>query len=110
MARYAAAGLLGWLLADIASGAIAGAVMLSLLAALTPIAGETTAAIAGVLTGLATFGITLWMVLRQRFARAGRLALASAVGLVAAATLDGGVIGGGTGFGGVYGAITGGRY
>ena len=105
-----------WLLANAASGAIAGAVMLSLLAAFTPIVGEAMAAVAGVPTGLAVFGITLWMVLRRRVSWAGRLALASLAGLVAAATLGGGVVGtligsevgSGAGFGGVYGAITGG--
>lgn len=105
-----------WVLANAAAGALGGAVMLSLNAALAPIAGETVAAFTGVPIGLAAFGLTLWLVLRRRVAWAGRLALAGVVGLVAAGPLGvgvigsliGGEIGAGAGFGALYGAVTGG--
>lgn len=105
-----------WVLANAAGGALGGAVMLSLFAALTPIMGETVAAFTGVPVGLAAFGLTLWLALRRRVAWAGRLALAGVVGLIAAGPLGagaigalfGGELGAGAGFGGIYGAVTGG--
>ncbi len=105
-----------WVLASVVGGAVGGAVLLGLMAALSAIAGETVSAITAVVAGLTALGITQWVVIRRQVAFASWLALASVAGLVAAGPLGGGLVGAltgsevasGFGFGAVYGAITGG--
>ena len=103
-----------WVLANFVSGAVAGAVLLSVFTALGGL-GEALSAIAGVVIGLSVFGIAQWLILRRQVSWAGWLALASTAGLVAAGPgsavvgqLIGGQIGAGSGFGALYGAVTGG--
>ena len=108
----------GRLLLAIAGGAaVAGAVGLGLLAALSGVAGQTASVVVAVVVGLAGFGTTQWLVLRGHVPGAGRWAVASLAGLAAASfsmgvigalaeEITGGVIGQAL-FGGIYGAVAG---
>ena len=108
----------GRLLLAIAGGAaVAGALGLGLLAALSGVAGQTASVVVAVVVGLAGFGTTQWLVLRGHVPGAGRWAVASLAGLAAASfsmgvigavaeELTGGVIGQAL-FGAIYGAVAG---
>jgi hypothetical protein len=97
-----------WLLANAASGAVGGAVVLGLFAA-------TGSAVVAAALGLAVFGTTQWAILRRHLPWAAKLALASVLGLAVAGPLGGGAvalffeleIASGAVFGVVYGAVTG---